>query len=134
MKNLAMLGLLVPFCASGQAGRYELANANVLLALDAGGKLKELTNRATGHRYAAGDKAPWRMYYRLGTPVTGALDLEIDPAAQIGRVRRESNALVIAYDTLKGAAPRRGETRDLRWAWKSGLRSMATAWSGPARS
>src|SRR5689334_18483307 len=114
MRRTALFCLLAaPLLAAPQGGRFELANDRVVLALDAGGNLQELTNRATGHRYASAGRAPWRMYYRLGTPVTGALDLEIDPSAQTGRVQRDNGALLLTYDGLKGAAPKRGETRNL---------------------
>jgi hypothetical protein len=53
------------------------------------------------------------MYYRIGTPVDGALDLQIEPALQKGQVRKENSSLVISYASLTGEAPRRGHTRDL---------------------
>ena len=114
MRRFALLAALaVPLAA--QSGRVELANDDVLVALDGAGRLAELTNRRTGHRYvAAAAQPPWRMYYRFGTPLDGALDLEIDPAAQTAEVRRESGALVIAYRTLKAEVPKRGETREIQ--------------------
>ena len=107
--------LAAPLWPASQAARFELANDKVLLAVDAAGNLAELTNRQTGHHYLSGRATPpWRMYYRLGSPLTGALDLEIDPALQRAQVRQEPSALVISYRDLKGAAPRRGQSRDLQ--------------------
>ncbi|HWB96024.1 MAG TPA: DUF6259 domain-containing protein, partial [Bryobacteraceae bacterium] len=116
MKLATILGLLaVPLWAASQAGRFELANEKVALALDGAGNLQELTNRSTGHRYVTEPvRPPWRMYYRLGTSITGALDLEIDPLRQTGHVRRENGALVLSYERLIGEAPRRGQSRDLQ--------------------
>jgi len=118
MRHFGVLGFIfgaVPLCAFGQAGRFELANDQVALVFDGAGNLGELTNRATGHRYLAGPaRPPWRMYYRFGTPVNGALDLEIDPGSQTGQVRREDGALVISYQSLKASAPLRGQTRQLQ--------------------
>ena len=108
-----LLALALPIAA--QTGRYELANNRILLALDGEGRVTELDNRQTGHSYiTAPGQAPWRMYYRRGTPVDGALDLEIDPARQKCRVRQERGALVISCQTLTGGLPRNGQTRDLR--------------------
>jgi hypothetical protein len=114
MRGFAFLaGLALPLAA--QTGRVELANDDVLAAFDGSGRLAEPTNRRTGHRYvAAAAQPPWRMYYRFGTPLDGALDLEIDPAAQAAAVRREGGGLVIAYKTLKAAVPKRGETREIQ--------------------
>ncbi len=116
MRHLALLAILaLPLAAAAPSGRFELSNDNVLLAFDTAGNVAELTNRQTGHHYvSAAAQPPWRMYYRLGTPLDGALDLEIDPAAQTAEVRRESGALVIAYKALKAAAPKRGETREIQ--------------------
>lgn len=111
MKKLALLAAL-PISLAAAGGRGELANDDVLIAVDGSGRLAELTNRRTGHRYVtAAAQPPWRMYYRFGTPLDGALDLEIDPASQAADVRREGGSLVIAYKTLKAEAPRRGQTR-----------------------
>ncbi|MBI4877879.1 MAG: hypothetical protein HY822_24880 [Acidobacteria bacterium] len=113
MRNILFFAAALS-CAA-QSGRFELANDSVLLALDSAGNLAELTNRQTGHRYvAAAAQPPWRMYYRFGTPLDGALDLEIDPARQTAQVRRESGALVISYKTLVAEAPRRGTTREIQ--------------------
>lgn len=107
--------LSLPLGAAAQNGRFELSNQNVLIAFDSAGNLAELTNRQTGHRYVLpAAQPPWRMYYRFGTPLDGALDLEIDPAAQSAAVRREDNALVIVYKSLKAGAPKRGQTREIQ--------------------
>lgn len=110
-------GLWVTGCQllEAQVGRQELVNAKVRMALDGEGRIVELTNRQTGSRYVeSGGRAPWRMYYRLGGPLDGALDLEIEPDAQKGLVKREGNSLVLSYETLKANLPRQGQTRDLR--------------------
>src|SRR5205085_1429180 len=72
--------LATPLWPASPAALYELANDKVLVAVDSAGNLLELTNRQTGHHYLSGRPTPpWRMYYRLGSTVTGALDLEVDP-------------------------------------------------------
>ena len=93
---------------------HELVNADVGLVLDDQGRLTELTNRQTGHRYvSAGAHAPWRMYYRLRGPMTGALDLDIDPDAQKASVTRKGNTLIVSYRTLQANVPHEGRTREL---------------------
>lgn len=115
MRRLAAFLLLAVPLAGAQGGRYELSNENVLVAFDGAGNLAELTNRKTGHKYVtSAAQAPWRMYYRFGSPLDGALDLQIDPAAQTCQVRREGGALVLSYHTLKAEAVRRGQTRELQ--------------------
>ena len=101
---------------AAQANQYELSNDKVALILDARGRLAKLTHRQTGHDYVGGgNHAPWRMYYRSGTSMTGALDLAIEPDEQKApQVRRENNTLVISYPTLVGHTARAGETRELQ--------------------
>ncbi len=120
---LAVLGFAVfgAGLAQGQkatAQRHELSNDNVAVALDDEGRLVELTNRQTGNSYLAADlrqtHAPWRMYYRLNTPLDGALELEIPTDGQKGRVRRDGNSLELSYRTLTGALPQAGKTKELQ--------------------
>jgi len=94
---------------------YELSNASVRVALDNQGRLVELTNRLTGNGYlaAATRHAPWRMYYRLNTPLNGAWDLEIPTDGQKGQVRRDGDSLELSYQSLTGALPQVGKTREL---------------------
>ena len=84
--------------------------------LDNEGRLVELTNRQTGNGYLAtgARHAPWRMYYRWNTPLDGALDLEIPTDGQRGRVRRDGNSLELSYESLTGALPQAGKTRELQ--------------------
>ena len=117
---LVTLGFSVTMAATPQekpAGeRYELSNEIVRVALDNEGRLVELSNRQTGHSYMAkgAHHAPWRMYYRWNTPLDGALELEIPTDGQRGRVRREINSLELSYDSLTGAMPQVGKTRELQ--------------------
>ena len=96
--------------------RYELSNESVRVALDSEGRLMELTNRQTGNAYlaTASRHAPWRMYYRWNTPLDGALELEIPTDGQKGRVRRQGNSLELSYESLTGAMPQTGKTRELQ--------------------
>ena len=116
--------LLTLFCASttllpvvdgSQLSQYELSNDKIALVLDEQGHLAKLTNRQTGNSYVdGGNHAPWRMYYRSGTPLTGALDLAIDPDTQKAQVRVEKNSLVISYASLTAHVAREGQTRELQ--------------------
>ncbi len=98
------------------AERLELSNESVRVALDSEGRLVELANLLTGHSYLTkgGRHAPWRMYYRWSTPLDGALELEIPTDGQKGRVKRDGNALELSYETLTGAMPQTGKTRELQ--------------------
>lgn len=110
-----LLGAATLWQTAGRAARYELSNDRVSIVFDDGGNLVELTNRQSAHRYVMGKgKPPWRMYYRQGSPVTGALDLEVDPSLQNAQVRRDHQALVLSYEKLLASTPRRGQTRELR--------------------
>ncbi len=115
---LAAAGAAAALMAQEKAAgaRYELSNENVRVALDNEGRLVELTNRQTGNGYlAAGARhAPWRMYYRWNTPLDGALELEIPTDGQRGRVRRQATNLELTYESLTGALPRAGQTRELQ--------------------
>jgi Domain of unknown function (DUF6259) len=109
----------VPAVPQGEAAgeRYELSNASVRVVLDNEGRLVELSNRQTGNNYlaTAARQAPWRMYYRWKMPpLDGALDLEIPTDGQRGQVRRESNSLVLSYESLTGNLPQAGKTRELQ--------------------
>lgn len=99
-----------------QLSQYELSNDKIAMVLDAQGRLVKLTNRQTGNDYlGSGNHAPWRMYYRSGSPMTdGALDLAIDPDAQKAQIRQERNALVISYASLTGHVAREGQTGELQ--------------------
>ncbi len=113
----AASGLAATAPQEGAAGgRYELSNESVGLALDNEGRLIALANRQTRHSYLAkgGRHAPWRMYYRLHTPLDGALELEIPTDGQKGQVRREGNSLELSYESLTGAVPQVGKTRELQ--------------------
>ncbi len=116
MRHLAFFFVLtLSLAAAPQGGRQELSNDRVLIAFDSAGNLAELTNRQTGHSYVtSAAQPPWRMYYRFGTSLDGALDMEIDPAVQTGQVRREGGGLVVAYKSLKATVPKRGETREIQ--------------------
>jgi len=96
--------------------RYELSNERVGVALDNEGRLVELTNRQTGKSYlaTAARHAPWRMYYRWNTPLDGALELAIPTDGQKARVRRDGASLELSYETLTGALPQTGKTRELQ--------------------
>jgi hypothetical protein len=110
-----LLVLAFSVAASAQSGRYELSSADVTISVDGAGNLTELTNRRTGHSYLSSPGRPvWRMYYRFGSPLDGALDLEIDPAAQDCRAKREGEVLVVSCASLKAAVPRRGESREIQ--------------------
>ena len=96
---------------AAQGTRYELANDRIVLAVDAAGRLTELTNRQTGHRYLTTPGRPlWRMYYRTAH----AKELEIPAGSQNAEVRREGNTLIVAYRTLKGDVPLPGASRELQ--------------------
>lgn len=100
---------------SSQLSQYEISNDKVALVIDAEGHLAKLTNRQTGHSYInSGNHAPWRMYYRSGTPLTGALDLTIAPDAQKAKVDVENNSLIISYPSLTAHVAREGQTRELQ--------------------
>lgn len=110
-------GLLATLLTASQPGQHELSNDRISLVLDAQGRLVKLTNRQTGHDYVSGGKhAPWRMYYRSGTPPTGALDLAIDPDAQKAQVRVENNSLVVSYASLTAHTAREGQSSELQAA------------------
>ncbi|HWQ90444.1 MAG TPA: DUF6259 domain-containing protein [Clostridia bacterium] len=114
---LALAGMMAAAPQENAAGqRYELSNESVRVVLDNEGRLVELANRQTGSDYlAAGARhAPWRMYYRWNTPLDGALELEIPTDGQRGRVRRAGNALELSYESLTGAVPQVGKTRELQ--------------------
>ncbi|MGD0498492.1 MAG: DUF6259 domain-containing protein [Bryobacteraceae bacterium] len=97
-------------------GRFELSNDRVAVVLDSEGRLVELTNRQTGKSYlaAAARHAPWRMFYRLNTPLDGALELGIPTDGQKAQVRRNGASLELSYATLTGALPQSGKTRELQ--------------------
>jgi len=101
-----------------QRGGYELANNQVLMRLDANGRLTELTNRQTGHSYIATlGKAPWRIFYRLGTGYYrpgDAVDIEVAPDDQHASVRKEGSVLLIEYKSLIGQTAQRTETKELQ--------------------
>lgn len=106
---------LLPLVKASQLSQYELSNDKVALVLDAQGHLAEITNRQTGNHYVdGGTHAPWRMYYRSGTPLTGALDLAIDPDMQKAQVRVEKGSMLISYASLTAHAVRDGQTRELQ--------------------
>ena len=107
-------GSSAPEAAAG--ARFELSNDSVRVALDSEGRLVELINQQTGNAYLAkgGRHAPWRMYYRWNTPLDGALELEIPTDGQKGRVRRDGNTLELSYESLTGAMPQTGKTRELQ--------------------
>jgi Domain of unknown function (DUF6259) len=106
---------VVPSAAPSHLSQYELSNDKIAVTLDAGGRLVRLTNRQTGNDYVGkGRHAPWRMYYRSGTSVTGALDLEIDPDVQKPQIRKEGNRLAISYARLTADVAREGQTRELQ--------------------
>jgi len=99
---------------AAQPAAFELSNANVDLAVDAQGRLLRLANRQTGHSYlATSGHVLWKMYYRT----SDARELEIPAAAQNAEVRREGNALVIAYPKLIGNVPLAGSSRSLNVAF-----------------
>ncbi len=110
----AMLWMMLTGTArldAAQDARFELANDRIVLAVDAAGRLAELTNRQTGHRYLATPGRPlWRMYYRTAD----AKELEIPAASQNVEVRREGNTLIVACRTLKGDVPLPGASRELQ--------------------
>lgn len=115
---LWMVLLLLPTSMSAaQAGSHELSNDQVVLRLDSAGRIAELSNRQTGHSYiTAPGKAPWRIFYRLGTGYYrpgDAVDIEVTPDTQRVSVRQEGNALLLEYKSLTGQTARRGETRQL---------------------
>ncbi len=115
--TLALAGVMFAAPQVNAAGeRYELSNESVRVALDSEGRLVELTNRQTGSAYLAASArhAPWRMYYRWNTPLDGALELEIPTDGQKGRVRRDGNSLELSYESLTGAMPQTGKTRQLQ--------------------
>ena len=95
---------------AAQSARFELSNANVDLSVDSQGLLLRLANPQTGHSYiASSNHVLWKMYYRT----SDARELEIPAASQKAEVRREGNALVIAYPTLTGNVPLAGSSRQL---------------------
>ena len=101
---------------NGGGPRYEVSNDKVRLVLDNEGRLVELSNLQTGSRYLAANArhAPWRMYYKLNTPLDGALDLEIPTDGQKGRVSKDGNSLELSYQSLTGTLPQAGKTRELQ--------------------
>ncbi|HWR52802.1 MAG TPA: DUF6259 domain-containing protein [Bryobacteraceae bacterium] len=115
---LATAGMLLSAAPRSSAGaeRHELSNQSVRVVFDNEGRLLDLTNLQTGHAYLGpgARHAPWRMYYRWNTPLDGALELEIPTDGQKGRVRRERNSLEISYESLTGAVPQTGKTRELQ--------------------
>ena len=115
--SLTLLLLLPVSVAAAQAGGHEISNDQVLLRLDGAGRIAELANRQTGHSYiTAPGKAPWRMFYRLGSGYYrpgDAVDIEIAPDDQRPSVRKEGNSLLIRYESLTGQTARRGETKRL---------------------
>ncbi len=117
MLMLALAAVVVATPQEKAAGeRYELSNESVRVVLDNEGRLMQLTNRQTGNGYlvAGARHAPWRMYYRWNTPIDGALELEIPTDGQKGRVRREGNSLELSYESLTGAVPQTGKTRQVQ--------------------
>lgn len=111
----ALAAMLPGVEAAGQTGRFELSNSQAGIVLDQDGRLLELKNQATGHQYIKGPaQPPWRMYYRLGGPTNGALDLEIPPEGRKGTVRRDGNALTVSYQSLQANLPRTGTKRELQ--------------------
>ena len=100
--------------AVAQPSSFELSNANVDLAVDAQGRLVRLANPRTGHSYLVSPgHVLWKMYYRT----SDARELEIPAATQKAEVRREGNALIIAYPALTGNVALAGSSRQLNVAF-----------------
>ena len=133
MRRASIFGLLAALTCAAQQGRYELANSKLLLALNSSGELIELTNRQTNHQYVAGSGSPvWRMYYRNGDSVSGALDLRIEPTRQNPTIRVDGSSITIVYNSLTGELPRRDQTRplDIGLEIKVSLEDDQLVWRG----
>lgn len=120
MRSTFITGIAVVLTAlslgpvSAQPSTFELTNSNIDFAVDAQGKLLKLVNRQTGHSYlVAPGHELWKMYYRT----SDARELEIPAAKQKAEVRREGNALIIAYPALTGNVALQGSSRPLNVAF-----------------
>ena len=105
-----VLTALLVHMGAAQSTLFELSNNNIDLAVDAQGNLVRLGNRQTGHSYLVSPGHElWKMYYRT----SDARELEIPFSTQKAQVRREGNALIIAYPALTGNVALIGSSRQL---------------------
>lgn len=134
MQHISILALAAVAAAlsiqrgAAQPAAFELSNANVDLAVDAQGRLLRLGNPRTGHSYLASPgHVLWKMYYRT----SDARELEIPAAVQKAEVRREGNALLIAYPRLTGDVPLAGSSRQLNIAFtlRAALEDDSIVWT-----
>jgi hypothetical protein len=116
-----------------QSATFELSNANVDMAVDAQGKLLRLVNRKTGHNYLAhpGHEL-WKMYYKT----SDARELEIPFIKQTAQVRKEGNAIIIAYPSLVGNVALVTASRPLKIAFtlRAELKDDQISWTATIKN
>jgi hypothetical protein len=97
MKTTARLMAVAALVGAWLSPAETLENSRVRLTIDAGARLTELTNVATGLNYAAG-KPVWAMFYREGDAMENRVAVESSTA----RVTRRGDTLVIRYEQVQG--------------------------------
>jgi hypothetical protein len=130
---LLLMTVSAKMSAAQSSATYELSNANVDIAVDAGGHLIKLVNVKTGHNYlASAGHDLWKMYYKT----SDARELEIPAAKQKAQVRKEGNSIIIYYPSLTGNVALVTSSRQLKVAFtlRAELQDDRVTWTATIKN